>query len=56
MPITREQLDTRLSELKSQQSQMLQQYSAISGAIADIEHWLVEEAKPSSPPTTTEKD
>ncbi len=56
MPITREQLETRLTELKSQQTQMLQQYSAISGAIADIDYWLAEENKPSSAPISPNKD
>lgn len=45
MPISRDRMSTRLEELKSQLEQIRQQYIATTGAIADLEYWLQEEAK-----------
>jgi len=49
MQITREQLETRLVELRKQVEQLYQQFIATKGAIADIEYWLTEDAKPVEP-------
>jgi hypothetical protein len=45
MSITRAQLEARLAELKVQLEQVRQQFSALTGAIADIEYWLGEVSK-----------
>jgi len=49
MSITREQLEARLIELRKQAEQLYQQFIATKGAIADIEYWLAEDAKPAEP-------
>jgi len=46
MPVTRERMSARLEEMKQQLEQLRQQYVATTGAIADLEYWLAEEAKP----------
>lgn len=47
MPISRDHLETRLEELKAQAEQARHQFIAITGAIADLEYWLAEDAKTS---------
>ena len=43
MPITNEQLEIRLIELRKQAEQLYQQFIATRGAIADIEYWLAQD-------------
>lgn len=40
--ITRERLESRLSELKQQLEAIRQQFAVLTGAIQDIEYWLLE--------------
>lgn len=47
--ITREKLETRLAELKANLESIKQQFALTSGAIADVEYWLAEDAKPVDP-------
>ena len=42
MAITRNRLEARLAELKQNLEQIKQQFTATTGAIADIEYWLAE--------------
>ena len=42
MPITRDRLEARLTELKQNLEQIKQQFTATTGAIADLEYWLAE--------------
>lgn len=42
MPISRERLESRKEEIKQQIEVFRQQYIAATGALADIEFWLVE--------------
>lgn len=51
MPISRSRLETRLEELKLELEKSRQQYVALTGAIADLDYWLAEEAKPAEPET-----
>lgn len=48
MPISKDHLEARLTELKTQLEQLRQQFAATTGAIADIEYWIAEESKPSN--------
>lgn len=50
MAISKEKMQARLVELKQQAEQLKQQFAATSGAIADIEYWLVEDEKPEAIP------
>ena len=54
MSITKERLETRLTELKLQAEHLKQQFMATTGAIADIEFWLQEDSK--SAETAENKD
>lgn len=49
MPITKEKLEARLTALRQQLEQVKQQFFAITGAVADTEYWLVEDAKSAEP-------
>ena len=40
MSISRDRLEARLIELKRQAELLKQQYNAVVGAIAELEHWL----------------
>ena len=40
--ITRDKLEARLTELKQNLEQLKQQFTATTGAIADLEYWLAE--------------
>lgn len=46
MAITKEKLESRLTEAKQTLEQLKQQFAATSGAIADMEFWLAEWDKP----------
>ena len=46
MPITRDRLVARKDELTTQLETLKQQYNAVMGALADVEFWLAEDAKP----------
>ena len=46
MPITRVQLEQRLADAKQQLDTLKEQFAATQGVIADLEYWLIEEAKP----------
>ena len=46
--ITRERLEARLADLKTQREQVRQQFIAIEGAIANTDFWLAEIDKPDS--------
>ena len=46
MPITRDRLVARKDELTTQLEILKQQYNAVMGALADVEFWLAEDAKP----------
>ena len=48
MPITRTQLDKRLMDAKKQLDILKEQFVATQGVIADLEYWLLEDAKPAS--------
>ena len=48
MPITRDQLSTRLTEAKKQLDIIKEQFAATQGVIADLEYWLTEIDKPAS--------
>lgn len=59
MEITRDRIETRLSDAKNQLEQLKQQFAATNGVIADLEYWLSEISKPSespSPPITEVKE
>ena len=43
MAINRERLESRLTELKTQQEQLRANFQAVAGAIADLEFLLQEE-------------
>lgn len=56
MPITRDRLEARREEIKLQQETFRQQYIAATGALADIDFWLAEEAAAQPGTEPVEKD
>ena len=50
MPLSRDSMEKRLEGLKEDLEKARQQFVAITGAIAELTHWLAEEAKPAPAP------